>query len=501
MVALAALAAGCRASPYACSTHAQCVRGDERGRCEPTRRCSFPDAACPYARRYPELGADDLDGTCTGPWVVTVSSSGASDYPEFAAQSGGAALIGALVGANARIDGELVASTGKVSSVVARLGATGLVEATLAFPAFVIAGGSGAPDGATSSALFVGLSETSGGKLFDGQTKEVTSFASNTFPLAVVRTEAHAVVSGCAPPDAPLYGTPHPGSAPASGFVASLCLDTGCFAPADVWAPCKDARATEPLCTCRSVSASSDARIMAAGCNAFDRGDCFTDPLPLPLPRGRVWLRSGDAAWSHAFDASSYVHAVSLVANHDPDVVALISAAGTLRLPPGLEGAHCPRCATCSAASCTLTMPSAGAVLARLLVTRDGVRTVWAQLLEGSVVVVGNALPQGSGAVYVAGNYCGTLSLDGAVLDGPSCEPLAYSSFVAAVDVDSGNVRAARSLAPQGALYIQALGALGGEHLVAGATFQGAFTVGETPVSSPSSVDSVFVQLRQDTLQ
>ena len=67
-IALGALAAGgcIRSDGFVCATADQCVQNGLTGTCEPDGACSFPDTNCPSGRRYGELSAGGLAGTCVG---------------------------------------------------------------------------------------------------------------------------------------------------------------------------------------------------------------------------------------------------------------------------------------------------------------------------------------------------------------------------------------------------------------------------------------------------
>jgi hypothetical protein len=65
VIALALVA--CDPMTFVCAEDSECVGpGGVAGTCEATRRCSFPDDACPSGARYGDLGGD-LAGACTEP--------------------------------------------------------------------------------------------------------------------------------------------------------------------------------------------------------------------------------------------------------------------------------------------------------------------------------------------------------------------------------------------------------------------------------------------------
>lgn len=69
---------GCTIPAFDCSDDTQCVAA-AGGRCEPDRRCSYPDDDCPSKRRYGEF-AGDLSKTCVD-GAVTSSSEGTTEAP------------------------------------------------------------------------------------------------------------------------------------------------------------------------------------------------------------------------------------------------------------------------------------------------------------------------------------------------------------------------------------------------------------------------------------
>ncbi|MBK6921933.1 MAG: hypothetical protein IPH07_31340 [Deltaproteobacteria bacterium] len=91
-VGLLALACGDR-SRYACSDDAECVADGVAGVCEPSGYCSFPDATCPFGRRYGELAPRGLAGECVSPSAgsggVDGDGSGVVDTADSGADGGG----------------------------------------------------------------------------------------------------------------------------------------------------------------------------------------------------------------------------------------------------------------------------------------------------------------------------------------------------------------------------------------------------------------------------
>ncbi len=59
ILCVAICALSCSRAPFPCAEDRQCVDGEQKGTCETNHRCSFPDPACPSAKRYAPFGTDE----------------------------------------------------------------------------------------------------------------------------------------------------------------------------------------------------------------------------------------------------------------------------------------------------------------------------------------------------------------------------------------------------------------------------------------------------------